>query len=136
MDKVTQRILLYAQNCQVSTCGHIDSLLLQSLEQAGACDGPRHHVGVTVGRRAPVLEVAALRLPHLPRDADAGPAVGHARGEVVDMGGLVQARQTPPVVLSSARVVHQDVCGVVLAQLLYGLLNVSAAQWADSLIRS
>lgn len=81
-------------------------------------------VGVAVRCRTAVLEVAPLVLAHLPRDADAGAAVGDAGGEVVDAGGFVQTREAPHVVLSAVRVVHRDVLLVRFAQLANGLLNV------------
>jgi len=63
-------------------------------------------------------------MAHVAWDADAGSAVGHAGGELVDAGRLVEARQAPGVVQPSFGVVGTDVVLVALAQLLDGLLDV------------
>jgi len=63
-------------------------------------------------------------MAHVAWDADAGAAVGHAGGELVDAGRLVEARQAPGVVQPSFGVVGTDVVLVALAQLLDGLLDV------------
>lgn len=95
------------------------------IKQAGADDGLRHTVRVTVCCRAAVLKVAPLLQSHLARDADAGTTVGHSRAEVLDAAGLMKTRETSHVVLAPTRVVHLDVLHVFLAQLLDGLLDVS-----------
>lgn len=91
-------------------------------------DGLGDRVGVAVGRWPPVLEVAVAILAHLARDADAGASVGHAGGELEDVGGLVVAGEAPGVVPAAARVVHADVVIVPLAQLLDGSFDVSVGE--------
>lgn len=93
-------------------------------QEAGADNDLGDSVGVAVGRGPPVLEVPPPLQAHLARDADAGAAVGHAGGESVDAGRLLESRETPQVVLTPAGVVHTDVLGVSLPQLLDGLLDV------------
>jgi len=102
---------------------------LLRVQQAGDGDGLGHWVRVAVGGGPTVLEVALLLLAHLAGDPDAGAPVGHAGGEVVDGGGLVEPREAPHVVLPAVRVVHSDVLGVFFAQLLDGLLDVSVIRW-------
>ena len=58
------------------------SLLVQ---QTGTDEGLSHTVWVAVGRWAAVLEVAPLLLADITRNADAGPTVGHACGEFIDV---------------------------------------------------
>ncbi|TNN36072.1 hypothetical protein EYF80_053764 [Liparis tanakae] len=96
--------------------------------QTGADQGLRHAVRVAVGRRAAVLEVALLVLAHVARDADAGAAVGHAGGELVDVGGFVVAGEAAGVVQPPFGVVGADVVAVPLAQLLDGILDGSAGR--------
>jgi len=91
-------------------------------------DSLGHSIRVAVGRGTAVLEVATAVLAHLPRNADAGAAVGHAGREVVDAGGLVVAGEAPLVVLPAARVVDADVLGVAQRQLLDGSHNVSVIE--------
>lgn len=95
------------------------------VEHRGPHDGLGDRVGVAVGRRPPVLEVAEAVLAHLARDADAGASVGHASGELEDVGGLVVAGEPPGVVPATPRVVDADVVVVPLAQLLDGRFDVS-----------
>lgn len=94
------------------------------VEHRGPHDGLGDRVGVAVGRRPPVLEVAEAVLAHLARDADAGAPVGHAGGELEDVGGLVVAGEPPGVVPAAPRVVDADVVVVPLAQLLDGRFDV------------
>jgi len=98
------------------------SLLVQ---QTGADQGLRHAVRVAVGRRAAVLEVALLVLAHVARNADASAAVGHACGELVDVGGFVVAGEAAGVVEPPFGVVGADVIAVPLPELLDGILNGS-----------
>lgn len=98
------------------------------VQQAGGGDGRGDGVRVAVGGGPAVLEVALPLLAHLARDADAGAAVGHAGRELVDAGGLQVAQQAALVVLAAAGVVHGDVLGVSLAQLLDGSLNVPGGE--------
>lgn len=99
-----------------------------SVQQAGGSDGRGDGVRVAVGGGPAVLEVALLLLAHLARDADAGAAVGHAGRELVDAGGLQVAQQAALVVLAAVGVVHGDVLGVSLPQLLDGSLNVPGGE--------
>lgn len=96
------------------------SLLAQ---QTGADQGLRHTVRVTVGRRAAVLEVALLVLANVARNADAGAAVGHACGELVDVGGFVMAGETAGVVEPPFGIIGADVIAVPLPELLNGIFN-------------
>ncbi len=84
-------------------------------------------VGITVGGWPPVLEVSLLVLGHRPGDPDGGAAVGHAGGEVVDGGGLVEAGQAALVVLALVRVVGLDVADVVAGEAVDGLLDLGQA---------
>ena len=77
-------------------------------QQTGAYQGLGHSIGVTVGGWTAVLKVALLLLANRAGDADAGTAVGHASRELVHGAGLVQAGQTPAVVLSTVRVVFDN----------------------------
>lgn len=97
-------------------------------QQTGADQGLGHAVRVAVGRRAAVFEVALLLLADLARDADAGSAVGHARGEFVDVGGFVVAGETTGVVEPPFGVVGADVIAVPLPELLDGILNGSESR--------
>ena len=60
------------------------------------------------------------KVTHLSGDSDAGASVGDARGEVVDVGSLVVARQAARVVLALVWVVRFNVPAVLLGQLLNG----------------
>ena len=79
------------------------------------------------GGGAPVLQVAVALLGHLPRDPDAGASVGHAGGELVHGGRLVEAGQPPLVVLALLGVVVHDVAVVAPLQLLDGCFDVNHA---------
>ena len=71
-----------------------------SLRKAGRLDDEAgDHVWVAVAGGAPVLHIAVTLLGHLPWDPDAGASVGHAGGELVHGGRLVEAGQPPLVVL-------------------------------------
>lgn len=91
-------------------------------------DGLSDRVGVAVGRRPPILEVAVAVLADLARDADAGASVGHAGRELEDVGCLVVAGEPPGVVPAAPRVIHADVVVVPLAQLLNGSFDVSVGE--------
>ena len=93
------------------------------VEHARPDEDLRDAVRIAVRRRATVLEVAAPILADLPRDTDAGAAVGDAGGEVVDAGRLVESRQTSGVVGASVRVVRHDVLLVFRRELLDGRLD-------------
>lgn len=88
-------------------------------------DGLSDRIGVAVGRRPPILKVAAAVLADLARDADAGTSVGHAGRELEDVGRLMVAGEPPGVVPAAPRVVDADVVVVPLAQLLDGGFDVS-----------
>lgn len=93
------------------------------VQQAGTDQGLGHAVRVAVGRWAPVLEVTLLLLAHAAGDADACATVGHARRELVDVGGFVAAGETAGVVQPPLGVVGTDVVTVPLPELLNGLLD-------------
>lgn len=95
------------------------------IEHRGPHDGLCDRIGVAVGRRPPVFEVAKAVLAHLAWDADAGSTVGHASRELEDVGGLVVAGEAPGVVPAAPRVVDTDVVVMPLAQLLDGGFDVS-----------
>ena len=99
-------------------------LVSSFVEETRADEGLCHSIRITVGRGPAVLEVALLLITHVPRDADAGTTVGHASGELVDVGCLVETRQAPGIVQPPFGVVGTDVVLVTLAQLLDGLFNV------------
>ena len=81
-------------------------------------------IGVTVGCRPAVLQVPLPFLAALPRDAHAGPSVGHTAGELEVRGCLVVPRQTSLVVLPTLGVIQLDVAVMFLGQPLYGLLDL------------
>lgn len=94
------------------------------VEETRADKGLCHSIRITVGGGPAVLKVALLLVAHVPGDADAGAAVGHASGELVDVGCLMETRQAPGIVQTPFGVVGTDVVLVTLAQLLNGLFNV------------
>merc|ERR1712168_71555 len=85
-------------------------------------DGPnnafRNNVGVSVGGRSSVLQVAASLLCHAPGDADGGAPVGHAGGEVVNGGGLMKSSEATLVVLASMGIIGANMSIVVLSHLI------------------
>lgn len=91
-------------------------------------DGLSDRVGVAVGCWPPILEVAVAILANLARDADAGTSVGHAGGELKDVGCLMVASEPPGIVPAAPRVVDTDVVVVPLAQLLDGGFDVSVGE--------
>lgn len=91
-------------------------------------DGLGDRIGVAVGRRPPVLEVAVAILADLARDADAGASVGHTGGELEDVGCLMVASEPPGVVPATPRVIDADVVVMPLAQLLDGSFDVSVGE--------
>lgn len=99
-------------------------LVSSFIEETCADEGLCHSIRITVGGRPAVLKVALLLVAHVPGDADAGAAVGHASRELVDVGCLVETRQAPGIVQPSFGVVGTDVVLVTLAQPLDGLFNV------------
>lgn len=101
-------------------------LVSSFVEETRTDEGLCHSIRITVGGGPAVLEVALLLMAHVPGDADAGAAVGHASGELVDVGCLVETRQAPGIVQPPFGVVGTDVVLVTLAQLLDGLFNVPA----------
>jgi len=76
-------------------------------------------VGVGVGRRPAVLEVAVALGSDLTRDTDRRATVGNAVGELVDAASLVLAGEALLVLLA----VDSNVLGVASAKLLNGSLN-------------
>lgn len=110
-----------------SVCGWLDSIVHGFLpllvQQAGTDQGLGHAVRVAVGRWAAVLKVTLLLLADAAGDADAGAAVGHARRELVDVGGFVAAGEAAGVVQPPLGVVGTDVVTVPLPELLNGLLD-------------
>lgn len=101
-------------------------LVSSFVEETRANKGLCHSVRITVGGGPAVLEVALLLMAHVPGDADAGTAVGHASRELVDAGRLVETRQASGIVQPPLGVIGTDVVLVTLAQLLNGLFNVPA----------
>lgn len=106
----------------------IGGLVAPFFQQARAHQRLRDGVRVAVGGRAPVLEVALLVLPHRARDADAGPAVGHAGRELVDARGFVTTSEASGVVEPAFGVVGPDVIPVSLRQPFDGVLDDSAEE--------
>lgn len=86
--------------------------LLLLLQQTGGGNDLRNKVGVTVGSRAAVLQVAPPLLLDMAGDAYTGVAVGYAGGEALDAGRLVTTCEAPDVVPTPAGVIHLDVLGV------------------------
>ena len=96
-------------------------------------------VGIAVAAGPPVLQVAiTLECKdtiivnmshrtdlggHLPGNPDAGAPVGHARGELVHGGGLVEASQPPPVVLPLVRVIINNMPAKKLLNSLFSRLK-------------
>ena len=107
----------------------LDGRVALLLQYTRAHERLRDHVGVAVGGRPAVLEVALLLLAHGARDADAGAAVRHAGGELVDARRLVVARQAAGVVQAPLGVVGADVVHVPLGQPLDGLLDRPGGRW-------
>lgn len=103
-------------------------LISSFVEETCADEGLCHSVRITVGRGPTILEVALLLLAHSPGDTDAGTTVGHASGELMDVGCLVETSQAPGIVKPPFGVVGTDVVLVTLAQLLNGLFNVPAKE--------
>ena len=95
------------------------------VEDSGADDHLSDHIGVTVGRRTTVLQIALALFAHLPGDTDTGSTVCYAGRETVDGTRLVKTRQAASVVSASSRVVHSDMFAVVDWQTLDGLVDVS-----------
>lgn len=98
------------------------------IEHCRPHDGLGDRVGVTVGCRPPILEIAVAVLADLAWDADAGASVGHTSRELKDVGCLMVASEPPRVVPAAPRVVDTDVVVVPLAQLLNGSFNVSVGE--------
>lgn len=94
--------------------------------QRRAAQHLRDAVGVAVGRRSAVLQVAIAIFAHLPRNPDAGAAVGDSGRELVQTRRLVPSRQSALIVFPLFRVVGLDVFQVLQSQLLDGLVDVSA----------
>lgn len=101
------------------------SLLAQ---QTGADQSLGHSVRVAVGRWTAVLEVALLLLADHARNADAGATVGHACGELVDVGGFMVAGETAGVVETPFGIIGTDVIAVPLPKLLNGFFNSSESR--------
>lgn len=101
----------------------LERLLPGLIEQTRADNGFRHGKGITVGGRTAVLKVTPFLLAHSPRDADTGTSVCHSGREVVDVRGLVEARQAPSIVQAPLGVIGADVILMPLAQSLNGLLD-------------
>ena len=109
------------------------------IKTGGLHDELGHGVGVAVAAGPPVLQVAiTLECKdniivnmshrtdlggHLPGNPDAGAPVGHARGELVHGGGLVEASQPPPVVLPLVRVIVNNMPAKKLLNSLFSRLK-------------
>lgn len=95
-------------------------MLFDSLEKAsGLHQGGRDPVGIDVGSRATVFEVAEALSSDMARDTDGSTTVGDTRGEGANVAGLVPTGQPELVVLS----VDGNVFHMPLGELLNGLFD-------------
>lgn len=89
------------------------------VKTSGVDNGSRGHVGVDVGGRSSVLEVALALQGSLERDSDGDASIGHAPFEFFVTASLVSASQSLVVALA----VDVDVLLMSLAKLLDGRLD-------------
>mmetsp|Transcript_20772 Transcript_20772/g.69686 ORF Transcript_20772/g.69686 Transcript_20772/m.69686 type:complete len:440 (-) Transcript_20772:129-1448(-) len=129
----------HAMSCAgVRAASRAAAPLLHGARRGPCCSAGHHgveddggdHIGVRVGGRAAVLEVALALLGRLARDADGAPAVRHAPLELVDGACLVLPREAVRVALP----IHGDVLLVLGTEGVAGLLDhLEAALLAHAL---
>lgn len=89
---------------------HLASLVQANGPQNGIDDAVR----IAIGAGTTILKVAASIIGDTPWNSNRGTAMGHTGTKVGDFAGLVLARQSSLVVLSSMGIISADVAIVCL----------------------